>query len=73
MRVGALISVPFFGVNLAFIVMNLSMIIKVFHIMVLFNTKLGSYINYFLVATTDIIKEAKGKEEKEKPKFNPRY
>ena len=61
-RVGAIISAPFLGVNLAYIAMNLSMIIKVFHVMVLFNTKLGSYVNYFLVATTDVIKAGKGKE-----------
>ena len=72
-RLGALISAPFLGINLALIAMNLSMIIKVFHIMVLFNTKLGSYINYFLVATTDVIKGAKGKDDKESPKFIPRY
>jgi len=72
-RIGALISAPFLGINLAVIAMTLSLVIQLFHKMILFNTEFGPYLNYFLVATTNIL----GGEDEEEGgiihKFVPRW
>lgn len=72
-RVGAIISAPFLGVNLALIAMKLSMIIKLFHKTVLFNTTFGPYLNYFLVATSDLVKSSQSTDNTNAPRLIARY
>ena len=69
-RIGALISAPFLGVNLAVIAMTLSLVIQLFHKMILFNTTFGPYLNYFLVASSSVLENSED-EDPSKLKFNP--
>ena len=62
-RIGAIISAPFLGINLAIVAMKLSMVIQLFHKSVLFNTTFGPYLNYFLVASSEVIQSAENKDK----------
>lgn len=71
-RVGAIISAPFLGINLAVIAMTLSLVIQLFHKMILFNTTFGPYLNYFLVASSSVL-EGNEEDDPNKLKFTPRW
>lgn len=68
-RIGAIISSPFLGINLAVIAMTLSLVIQLFHKMILFNTQFGPYLNYFLVASSSVLDD----DEEGHSKFTPRW
>ena len=53
--IGGVVLAPILGFGLVILVLKLSLIIKLFHKMVYFNTTFGSYLNYFLVASTEFI------------------
>jgi hypothetical protein len=71
-RLGALISAPFLGINLAVIAMTLSLVIQLFHKMILFNTKFGPFLNYFLVASSSVL-DAGEEDDPSKLQFKPRW
>lgn len=53
--IGGVVLAPILGFGLVILVLKLSLIIKLFHKMVYFNTTFGSYLNYFLVASSEFI------------------
>lgn len=71
MIVGVILA-PIFGFGLVILVLKLSLIIKLFHKMVFFNTSFGSYLNYILVASSEFISGSQD-ENMKPPTFVPRY
>lgn len=63
---------PILGFGLVILVLKLSLIIKLFHKMVFFNTSFGSYLNYVLVATSKFIKGSEEQSAKP-PSFVARF
>jgi len=66
----AMLSAPFLGVNLAAAALNLTMIIQLFHKTILFNTKYGPKLEYFLIASSNVLDSIE-EEEEGKRSFNP--
>jgi len=71
MIVGVILA-PIFGSGLVILVLKLSLIIKLFHKMVFFNTSFGSYLNYVLIASSEFISGSQN-DDKKPPTFVPRY
>ena len=71
MIVGVILA-PILGFGLVILVLKLSLIIKLFHKMVYINTSFGSYLNYFMVASSEFISGSQD-EDKKPPSFVARY
>lgn len=72
----AVVCSPFIGMHLAALALNLTMIIQLFHKTILFKTKFGPKLEYFLLASSDVLDsledDDEGKRTFEHWKSNPR-